>query len=99
MEVEFEDSDLERILYEASFTGRYPDNVVKMFRRRMQFIFHAQDERDIRAMKSLHFEALKGQLQGQHSIRLNRQYRIVFRLDGEKEDKKVVVLAIEDYHQ
>jgi len=98
MRVEFADDNLERLLYEADFKTRWPQGVVSKYRMRMQFILQAPDERAFREMKSFHFEALKGQRKGQHSIRLNRQYRIVFRFEGVGEDKRVVVLSIEDYH-
>lgn len=98
MEVEFDDKDLERLLFDAGYRSRLPDEVVKMYRKRMQFILHAPDERSFRAMKSFHFEELKGDRQGQHSIRLNKQYRIVFRIEGEHDNKRIVVLSVEDYH-
>ncbi|MBX3177861.1 MAG: type II toxin-antitoxin system RelE/ParE family toxin [Candidatus Hydrogenedentes bacterium] len=69
-----------------------------MYRKRMQFILNAPDERSFRTMKSFHFEELRGDRQGQHSIRLNRQYRLVFRFEGVSPEKRLVVLAVEDYH-
>lgn len=98
MEVEFDDKDLERLLYDASYRSRLPAEVVKMFRKRLQFILSAPDERAFRTMASFHFEALQGDRQGQHSIRLNKQYRLVFRFEGLAPEKRLVVLAIEDYH-
>ena len=98
MRVEFADDDLERLLYDADFVPRWPKGVVKKYRMRMQFILQSPDERAFREMKGFHFEALKGKRKGQHSIRLNRQYRIVFRFDGAKEEKRIVILSIEDYH-
>lgn len=98
MRVEFADDDLERLLYDAHFKPRWPHEVVKMYRRRMQYILQAPDERAFRVMKSFHYEELKGKRKGQHSIRLNAQFRIVFRFEGNKEDKKLVILSIEDYH-
>lgn len=98
MEVEFQDDDLKRLLDSDEGKSRYPVEVVKMYRKRMQFVRSARDDRDLRAMKSLHFEELKGDRKGQHSIRLNKQYRLVFRVVGGKEKRKIVVLSIEDYH-
>lgn len=98
MDFEFDDSELEGLLFDPSHKSRYPVEVVKMYRKRMQFIRNAPDERSLRAMKSFHFEELKGNRKGQHSIRLNQQFRLVFRIVGEKDNKKLVLLAIEDYH-
>ena len=41
-----------------------------------------------------HLEALKGDRQGQHSIRINDQWRLCFRWDGEG----AVDVEIVDYH-
>lgn len=98
MKVEFADDELERLLYDADYRPRLPHEVVTVYRKRMQYILRAPDDRAFRAMKSFHYEQLKGKRKGQHSIRLNRQYRIVFRFDGSGEDKKIILLSIEDYH-
>ena len=58
----------------------------------------AIDDRSLRNWKSLHYEKLKGDREGQRSIRVNNQYRIVFELDEETEPQTITVLAIEDYH-
>ena len=98
MEIEFQDEDLKRLLESDEGKSRFPVEVIKMYRKRMQFIRSARDDRDLRAMKSLHFEELKGGRKGQHSIRLNKQYRLVFRIEGKKEERLIVVVSIEDYH-
>jgi len=64
----------------------------------MQFIRAAADERDFYAMKSLHFEKLKGARDHQRSVRLNDQWRLVFEFEGKGQTKVVVVKEIEDYH-
>lgn len=99
MKVEFANDYLERLLFDADYKPKeYPKEVIKKYRQRMQFIRCATDERDFRTMKSLHFEKLKGKREGQHSIRLNDTFRIVFLIQGEKDNKKIVLLSIEDYH-
>jgi len=64
----------------------------------MQFIRAAADERDFYAMKSLHFEKLKGARDHQRSVRLNDQWRLVLEFEGKGQTKVVVVKEIEDYH-
>ena len=57
MEVRFDDDDdLDRLETDPAFTGDWPPAVVKAFRKVMQFIRAAADERDFFAMRSLHFE-------------------------------------------
>ena len=98
MEVVFRDSSLDRLEVDAKFDAGLPRAVVRAFRKRVQYIRDADDERAFYAMKSLHFEKLKGDRKGQHSVKLNDQWRLIVKL--QKKSKKTVVelLSIEDYH-
>ena len=58
----------------------------------------APDERVFYAMKSLHYERLSGNRAHQHSMRLNRQYRLILEFDQRSDDKVVIIVSIEDYH-
>lgn len=98
MKVTHRDSNLERLERDASFTDSRPPAVVKAFRKRMNFLRHAEDERDLYAWKSLEFEKLKGARSHQHSVRVNDQWRLILEFDGEAPNKAAVIVAIEDYH-
>ena len=99
MRIDFEDDRLRRLYEESGFRAtRYGTDLVKAFRRKVGLIVGAATEQDLRAMKSLHFEKLVGDRTGQHSIRLNDQWRLILRLDADGEGGVVVVLAIADYH-
>lgn len=98
MEVEFGDADLDRLETDARFTGGFAAGVVSAYRRRLQQIRSALDERDFYQLKSLHFEKLKGNRSHQRSMRLNDQYRLIVKLIGEGQEKVVHVVGIEDYH-
>lgn len=94
--VRFVDKVLEGLEREDS--PDFSEAVIKAFRKRMQTIRAAMDERDFYALKSLHFEKLKGDRSHQHSMRLNDQFRLILEYDGTGPDKTVVIVAIEDYH-
>ena len=94
--VRFADKALERL--ESEDLPEYSEAIIRAFRLRMQVIRDAQDERDFYALKSLHFEKLQGNRSHQHSMRLNKQYRLVLQYEGEGIDKAIVIVAIEDYH-
>ena len=98
MDVEFADASLDRLEREAAFTGGWAEGIVKAFRKRMQTIRAAPDERDFYMLKSLHFEKLKGKRLGQHSMRLNEQYRLIVKLVTRSHGKIVLVIEITDYH-
>ena len=98
MEVVFGDGDLDRLETDPRFDGGYSPAVVKGFRKKMQVIRAAEDERAFYALKSLHFEKLKGNRDHQSSMRLNDQWRLILSFAGADKEKVVHVLAIEDYH-
>jgi len=77
---------------------KLPQAIVRKFRQRIQDIEAAPDERDLRALKSLHFEKLKGDRAGEYSVRLNDQLRLIFMISGEGANKQVRILGIKDYH-
>lgn len=98
MEVEFEDESLRRLAHDPFFDMGLDRGVVKAFRMRIQVINAAMDERAFYALTSWHFEKLKGDLAGKYSIRLNKQWRLLIRLDKKESGKVVVVISICDYH-
>ena len=83
---------------DPKYTAGLDAALVKAFRKRLQFIRAALDERAFYAMKSLHYEKLKGDLAGQRSMRLNDQWRLILRLEEDDTGKLVVIVSIADYH-
>jgi proteic killer suppression protein len=72
----------------------FPADLVRMSARRLDYLDQARDLVDLRVPPSNHLEAPKGDRKGQHSIRINDQWRICFRwVDGGAEDVEIV-----DYH-
>ncbi|MCX6023826.1 MAG: type II toxin-antitoxin system RelE/ParE family toxin [Chloroflexi bacterium] len=98
MDVEFATADLDRLETDPAFDMRLPAAVVKGYRRRLDDIYSAVDERDFYQLKSLHYEKLKGSRQRQRSMRINNQYRLVIELLDRDGGKVVRIVSIEDYH-
>lgn len=98
MDVLFEDQRLARLEVDPKYDGGFGQVVVTAYRKRMQFIRNAVDERDFYSMKSLRFEKLKGSRSHQHSMRLNDQWRLVIQFKGVSPNKVIAVISIEDYH-
>ena len=92
----FADKDLETL--ENGEGQVVSEAVTNVFRKRMQLIRAAPDERDFYALKSLHYEKLQGDRSHQHSMRLNQKYRLILEYEGEGADKTIVIVGIEDYH-
>lgn len=93
MRVRYRDAALQRLRNGAG-DGGYPTGIAKAFRKRMQVIEEAPDERVLREWKSLHFEKYKDW----YSIRINDQWRLELDLEGEPPTKGIVVITLGDYH-
>lgn len=96
MVASFRDSDLEAFYYEGPGrrTRRIPAAIHKVLRRKLDQLFSAVDLRDLRAPPGNRLQALKGDREGYHSIRVSDQWRIVFR--WERDAAYEVEFA--DYH-
>ena len=98
MQVRHAQKYLERLESDAGFNGGFSENIVRAFRKRMRFIRDAKDERDLRAIRSNHFEKMQGDLAGKYSIRLNDQMRVLFVFEDSEQGKRIVILEIKDPH-
>ena len=94
MEVVFASDRLEKLANDAEVDGGFPQAVVNAYRRRIQFIKGATDEREFYAWRSLHFEKLKGDRSHQRSMRLNDQWRLVLEIVPGKPRNTVRVVDI-----
>lgn len=66
----------------AAFDGRarkgFPSDILKVVRRKLEMVNAAAILTDLRSPPGNRLEALHGDRKGQHSIRVNDQYRICF---------------------
>ena len=97
MRFRFTDAKLERLYFHGTGSEKYPQGVVEAFLRRVRTIESVTDERDLRALKSLHFEKLKSK-KNQHSIRLNKSWRLILTFEKSKEGKMVVLIEINKHY-
>lgn len=83
---------------EAVFEGEspkgFPSDLVKIARRKLGYLDAAIDLRDLGRPPGNRLEALKGDRQGQHSIRINDQFRICFRWTPQGP----IDVEVTDYH-
>ncbi len=96
---EFKKKKLEALYTEEKNAHKYP-GVVDDFFEVMAIIDAAVDERDLYAQKGLRFEKLQGKRgkEGQRSLRLNDQWRLIVRLDEDEQGHFLTIIDIEDYH-
>lgn len=89
----FADKETEKI-WNGALSRRLPTDIQPVARRKLRMLNNAARLEDLRAPPANRLEALKGGRTGQHSIRINGQWRICFCWrDGDAHD-----VAIVDYH-
>jgi proteic killer suppression protein len=72
----------------------FPASIIKAAQRKLRMIQDATRLEDLLAPPGNRLEALKGDRKGQHSIRINDQWRVCFTWhDGDAYDVEIV-----DYH-
>ena len=71
----------------------FPPDIQSRARRKLILLDDALDLNDLRRTPGNRLEALKGDRAGQHSIRINDQWRICFIWEDGAEDVEIV-----DYH-
>ena len=89
----FRDKEAEKI-FRREFSRRLPQDIQRQAMKKLWMLDAAATLEDLRIPPSNHLEALKGDRQGQHSIRVNQQWRVCFTwLDGTALDVEII-----DYH-
>jgi toxin HigB-1 len=89
----FRDRETER-LFRREPVRKLPPNVRRVALRKLVRLDAAETLEDLRVPPGNRLEKLVGNRAGQHSIRINDQWRVCFRWkDGDAEDVEIV-----DYH-
>jgi len=82
-------------LWEGDPARRFPADLQAVARRKLRMLNAAQSLGDLRVPPANRLEALKGNRRGQHSIRINDQWRLCFTWkNGDAHDVEIV-----DYHK
>jgi proteic killer suppression protein len=89
----FGDRDTER-LFQREPVRRYPAELPRTILRRLGVVDVAEQLAELRVPPDNRLEKLKDARAGQHSIRINDQWRIRFRW----KDENAYAVAIVDYH-
>jgi proteic killer suppression protein len=89
----FKDRETQGI-WEGRRSRRLPNNIQMVARRKLRMLNNARTLDDLRVPPANRLEALKGKRKGQHSIRINDQWRICFVWSNGDADK----VEIMDYH-
>jgi len=81
-------------IFKRAFSHKLPRNIQKAAMRRLWILDAAEKLEDLRIPPSNYPEMLEGDRKGQHSIRINKQWRICFKwYEGNSYE-----VEIADYH-
>lgn len=97
MIVSFRDKWLRDFFVEDIRSRNTPPDLEGRLFRKLQMIGDATTDQDLRVPPSNHFEKLRGNLAGFYAIRVNKQWRLVFRWDGRRSEAADVYLDDHSY--
>ncbi|MEK7238840.1 MAG: type II toxin-antitoxin system RelE/ParE family toxin [Nitrospirota bacterium] len=81
-------------IFNRTFSRKLPQSIQKIAMRKLWMLDAVINLHDLRITPSNRLDALKGNREGQHSIRINQQWRICFKWrEGNAYDVEIV-----DYH-
>jgi toxin HigB-1 len=81
-------------LYHREMSKKFPGSIQKVALRKLWILDAAENLEDVRSSPGNRLESLKGDRQGQYSIRINIQFRVCF-IWGENNAYDVEIV---DYH-
>ena len=93
----FRDDWLRAFFVDDVHSRNIPADLASRLFRKLQMLDDATTDQDLRVPPSNHFEKLRGKLEGFHSIRLNSQWRLIFRWDGRRGEASAVYLDDHSY--
>lgn len=93
MIISFGSKDTEKI-WEGERTKRIPIEIQQIGRRKLRMLNNSQDIQDLRIPPSNRLEKLSGKFNDSYSVRINNQWRIIFRW----ENNHALEVEIIDYH-
>ncbi|MEM9001861.1 MAG: type II toxin-antitoxin system RelE/ParE family toxin [Bacteroidota bacterium] len=93
MIVSFGSKETEQI-WKGIRVKKMPIDIQNIGRRKLRMLNNSQDLKDLRVPPSNRLEKLSGDLSGFYSIRINKQWRIIFKWDNGNANEVEII----DYH-
>lgn len=93
MIVTFACSDTE-LIWNGVVSKKFPQDIQQVARRKLRMLNASSNLNDMRIPPGNHLEKLSGDLEGYHSVRINKKYRLLFFWEnGDAHDVEII-----DYH-
>ena len=97
MIVSLRDDWLRAFFVDDIHSRNVPGDLSDRLFRKLQMLDDAMTDQDLRVPPSNHFEKLRGNLAKFHSIRVNKQWRLVFQWNGSRGEATGVYLDDHSY--
>jgi len=98
IEVAHADPEIARLETEPVFTAGFDKPVVKGYRKAMQIIRSVSQKTVLYRFNGLHFEQLSGKRAHEHSVRLNKKWRLIMEFSGAPPEERVLIKGIENHY-
>ncbi len=98
MRILFANKKLEKLYLEGIGAERFPESVYVSFVDVIRLIIAIADERVLYKIPGLRPEKLRGKRKFDKSLRLNQQFRLIYRIEKDTDGNFFFVLDLEDYH-
>ncbi|HAR33895.1 MAG TPA: plasmid maintenance system killer protein [Desulfobacter sp.] len=95
----FRDSWLQDFFIDDIYHKKVPASIRNQLFRKIQILDDATCDMDLRSLPSNHFEKLSGNLKGKCSIRVNKQWRLIFFWNDSGGEAVDVYLDNHDYRK
>ena len=82
-------------LFDGAYQKKFSQAVNKIGKRKLDMLEASYNYEDLKVPPSNYFEFLKGDLDGFCSMRINKQFRLIFRF----ENSNAYDVYIDDYHR
>lgn len=89
----FKDKETEKV-YSREGSRKLPIDIQQVALRKLRMINNAKTLNDLRIPPANNLEKLKGNREGEHSVRINDQWRVCFKW----KDRDAQEVEITDYH-
>lgn len=93
----FRDEWLRTFFVEDARSRNIPSDLEGRLFRKLQMVDDATTDQDLRVPPSNHFEKLRGNLAGFHSIRVNQQWRLIFQWNSDRGEAQGIYLDNHSY--
>lgn len=100
MNFAFDDKKLQTLCITGTgkIARQHPAEIIEKLFSVLEIIDAVTNTEQLKQFAGLRFAALKGNRAGQHSLRLNDQFRLIVEVSKDSDGQLLIIIEITDYH-